>query len=253
MNGLGRDVHAKPKLKTLKALTLALAVAGIPAALAAGSLVSVTVQPKQTLWRLANDHGTTIESIEKLNGLPSEAIKAGQSLVIAHSSVTTGPAAPARPVSAAWGSGPPASPARAAPVLPGGAGLIWPLQGVITQGFIRGVHDGLDIGAPTGTPIVAVEAGTVSFAGWDRSGYGERVVVRGALGRSYSYAHASRLLVSSGQSVSRGQTIALVGSTGNSSGPHLDFRILAADGSSFNPLAFLPATRVQLAGYRPRR
>ena len=59
--------------------------------------------------------------------------------------------------------------------------------------------------------------------------------------------------MSSGQSVSRGQTIALVGSTGNSSGPHLDFRILTADGSSFNPLAFLRATRVQLAGYRPRR
>ncbi|HEX2864305.1 MAG TPA: M23 family metallopeptidase, partial [Deinococcales bacterium] len=84
-------------------------------------------------------------------------------------------------------------------------------------------------------------------------GFGNRVVIRASDGRSYSYGHASALLVHAGQTVQQGQRIALVGSTGNSTGPHLDFRIYASSGGITNPLAALPSTRVQLAGYRPSR
>ncbi|HEX2863847.1 MAG TPA: LysM peptidoglycan-binding domain-containing M23 family metallopeptidase [Deinococcales bacterium] len=208
--------------------------------------MTVTVEPKTTLWRLAQMHGTTVERIQALNRLNSDAIQAGQTLVVEHGS--TAPAARgATPTPT-----PPALPAAPAPAP--GDGLVWPVQGVITQGYSPGVHDGIDIGAPTGTPIHAAASGTVTFAAWDSTGYGNRVVVRGLDGRRYSYAHASALTVHAGQTVAQGQTIALVGSTGNSTGPHLDFRIYAASGPSANPVAALPANpRVQLAGYRPAR
>jgi len=85
-------------------------------------------------------------------------------------------------------------------------------------------HKGLDIAAPTGTPIQAARAGTVTFAG-RRGGYGNTVIVDHGGSEQTLYAHADSLEVKEGDRVSRGQKIATVGSTGNSTGPHLHFEI----------------------------
>jgi murein DD-endopeptidase MepM/ murein hydrolase activator NlpD len=137
--------------------------------------------------------------------------------------------------------------------------LVWPLQGSITSEFgPRGghrlggrLHTGLDIAAPTGTRIVSATAGRVASAGWDESGYGQLVVIRAGDGREFYYGHNSRLLVKAGEAVAQGQPIALVGSTGASTGPHLHFEVRAG-GRAVDPLAALPSSRVQLARYRGR-
>ncbi len=97
-------------------------------------------------------------------------------------------------------------------------------------------HTGIDIGAGHGASIVAAEAGTVLRADWN-SGYGNYVVIDHGGGVQTLYGHCSALLVKSGQTVSRGQQIALVGSTGVSTGPHLHFEVLI-NGSYTDPMAY---------------
>ncbi len=123
---------------------------------------------------------------------------------------------------------------------PSSAGLIWPVSGSVVSGFgLRWgrMHEGIDIAASTGTPIWAAAAGTVIHAGW-LGGYGNLVVVDHGNGLATAYAHASAILVSVGQSVSQGQTVSLVGSTGNSSGPHLHFEV-RVNGLAVDPLLYL--------------
>jgi len=89
-------------------------------------------------------------------------------------------------------------------------------------------HDGVDIAAPRGTPIASAGAGTVIFAGWQR-GYGNTVIVEHGDGRRTRYAHAEKLFVYPGEAVEAGQTIAAVGSTGHSTGPHLHFEVIEGE------------------------
>ena len=123
---------------------------------------------------------------------------------------------------------------------PSAAGFIWPCDGVVVSGFgMRWgrMHEGIDIGCAYGTPNRAAAAGTVIYSGW-LGGYGNLVVVDHGNGLSTAYAHASSLLVGVGQSVSQGETVSLVGSTGNSSGPHLHFEV-RVNGQAVDPLLYL--------------
>lgn len=118
-----------------------------------------------------------------------------------------------------------------------GSKLLWPVVSHrITQYYHWG-HSGLDIGDKTGNPIYAAEAGRVERAGWAR-GYGYHVVVNHGNGIKTVYGHASKLLIKTGDSVSRGQTIALVGSTGWSTGPHLHFEVRVNEVRQ-NPLNYI--------------
>jgi murein DD-endopeptidase MepM/ murein hydrolase activator NlpD len=120
------------------------------------------------------------------------------------------------------------------------AGFIWPCDGVVVSGFgMRWgrMHEGIDIGCAYGTPNRAAASGTVIYSGW-LGGYGNLVVVDHGNGLSTAYAHASSLLVGVGQSVSQGETVSLVGSTGNSSGPHLHFEV-RVNGQAVDPLLYL--------------
>ncbi len=106
-------------------------------------------------------------------------------------------------------------------------GFRWPVRGRMSSGFGRRggrPHEGIDIAARKGTPIVASDAGRVIHSGWMR-GYGKVVIIKHAGAYRTVYAHASRLHVRKGEFVERGQKIAEVGSTGRSSGPHLHFEI----------------------------
>lgn len=84
-------------------------------------------------------------------------------------------------------------------------------------------HTGIDYACPEGTDILASADGTVMFAGWDRTGYGNCVIIRHDEKHATLYAHLKAVLVKTGQAVKQSDVIALSGSTGNSTGPHLHF------------------------------
>jgi murein DD-endopeptidase MepM/ murein hydrolase activator NlpD len=127
-------------------------------------------------------------------------------------------------------------------------GFGWPLDGAprITSRFgwralsVAGnrYHLGLDLGAPTGTPVRAVRPGEVVRTGWIGA-YGYAVYLRHADGYETRYAHLSRIDVQVGERVDRGQTVGRVGSTGASTGPHLHLEV-RLDGRALDPLLFLP-------------
>ena len=124
--------------------------------------------------------------------------------------------------------------------------FLWPASGPISSPYgkrvhpisgANGFHTGIDIAAGKGAPIVASKSGTVAFSGV-QSGYGNVVIVDHGGGVQTLYAHADTLLVSKGQKVSRGQKIATVGSTGNSTGPHLHFEV-RINGKHTDPMGYL--------------
>lgn len=124
-----------------------------------------------------------------------------------------------------------------------GISLIRPVTGTITSRFgsvssVRSsAHTGLDISASTGTPVRAAANGTVTWSGYKGS-YGNMVVITHSNGVQTYYGHCSKLYVSAGQNVSQGETIAAVGSTGNSTGPHLHLEI-RVNGVAYNPQNYL--------------
>jgi murein DD-endopeptidase MepM/ murein hydrolase activator NlpD len=122
------------------------------------------------------------------------------------------------------------------------SGFIWPADGVISSGFgwrWGRLHAGIDIAAPTGTPILAASSGVVDYAGWSDGGYGNMIDIRHSDGTITRYGHLSEIFVKEGQSVGQGQSIAAMGSTGFSTGPHLHFEIRPNGGGAIDPMAFL--------------
>ena len=99
------------------------------------------------------------------------------------------------------------------------------------------MHYGLDFSAPTGTPIYAADGGTVTFAGWSGA-YGYVITIDHGANKKTLYAHCSRLFVSAGNKVYKGQHIAAVGSTGRSTGPHCHFEIFI-NGVNVNPAYYV--------------
>ncbi|MFM5899159.1 MAG: peptidoglycan DD-metalloendopeptidase family protein, partial [Dolichospermum sp.] len=120
---------------------------------------------------------------------------------------------------------------------------MWPAKGVLTSGYgwrWGRMHRGIDIANSVGTPIYASSAGVVEKAGWNSGGYGNLVDIRHDDGSLTRYGHNSRILVQAGQRVQQGQTIAAMGSTGFSTGPHIHFEVHPAGKGAVNPIAFLP-------------
>jgi murein DD-endopeptidase MepM/ murein hydrolase activator NlpD len=124
--------------------------------------------------------------------------------------------------------------------------FIWPVVGRITSGFgyrihpihhTRLNHTGLDISRPNGTPIKAADGGRVVMAGW-YGGYGKCIIINHGKGHATLYGHLSRLGVSRGTNVGKGQTIGAVGSTGYSTGAHLHFEV-RINGRPVNPRRYL--------------
>jgi murein DD-endopeptidase MepM/ murein hydrolase activator NlpD len=123
---------------------------------------------------------------------------------------------------------------------PSSQGLIWPVSGPVTSpfGYRWGLlHAGIDIGVAYGTPIHAAASGTVVLAGWT-GGYGNYTCIDHGGGLATCYAHQSSYAVSSGASVSQGQVIGYVGSTGHSFGAHLHFEV-RINGTPVDPLGYL--------------
>ena len=124
-----------------------------------------------------------------------------------------------------------------------GISLARPVSGIISSRFgarssIRSsAHTGLDIATSTGTPVLAAASGTVTFSG-RKGSYGNLLVITHSNGVQTYYGHCSKLYVSAGTTVTQGQTVAAVGSTGNSTGPHLHFEV-RVNGVAYNPQNYL--------------
>jgi murein DD-endopeptidase MepM/ murein hydrolase activator NlpD len=207
------------------------------------------VREGETLFGIGRAYGVSVDDLRRENGIADPAQLAAGSLVfVPRAERTVEPSAanveppPGRTVEA---SGPTAGkveprPGRRAqpsqipragsgPLDPEAHGepLAWPLHGVLVSAFgVRGgeQHEGIDLAAPEGTPILAARSGKVLFAGFQR-GYGNLVLVGHDGGIVTIYAHNAENLVSPGDPVSRGQRIARVGRSGNATGPHLHFEV----------------------------
>jgi murein DD-endopeptidase MepM/ murein hydrolase activator NlpD len=127
----------------------------------------------------------------------------------------------------------------AADSTPSASGLIWPVNGPVVSPFgwrWGRMHEGIDIGAGYGTPIVAAASGTVIYAGW-MGGYGNLIIIDHGGGLATAYGHQSSFAVGGG-SVSQGQVIGYVGCTGHCFGPHVHFEV-RVNGSPVDPLGYL--------------
>jgi len=189
-----------------------------------------TVAEDDTLESIAEKYKVEVESITSmpLNNLrpPLFQIQEGAKLIVPGG---TKPYVPRRVTSY---TGPIPNNIR------GTGAFVWPVSGKITQGYWWG-HRAIDIGAPTGSAVVTTDGGYVSFVGWTDIGYGYLIILDHANGYSTYYAHLSQMYVMLGQEVGRGQVIGAVGSTGNSTGPHLHLEI-RYNGVEQNPLVYLP-------------
>jgi LysM repeat protein len=192
---------------------------------------SIVVEAGDSLWQLARRHNTSVATLMATNQLRSSTLRVGQVLTLVNSANLS------------------VEQARSVKIDPrpqASGALMWPLRGSITSEFgyrrlrIGGsnFHTGLDIDGRTGDPIYAAAGGVVTHSGWF-GGYGNLVIVQSG-NSEYYYAHASELLVRSGQEVAAGQMIARVGATGRSTGSHLHFEI-RVDGTAVDPLPVLQA------------
>ncbi len=129
----------------------------------------------------------------------------------------------------------------------GNGKFIWPVRGPISSPFgwrlhpilkKKIFHSGIDIAVSSGTSVRAADAGVVAVSGW-QGGYGNFIAIDHGNGLATCYGHNSRLLVKEGDKVSQGQVIALAGSTGLATGPHVHFEV-RRKGTPVNPMSFLP-------------
>jgi lipoprotein NlpD len=194
------------------------------------------VKPGETLFRIGKAYDVNYKELARANGIKdANEIRVGQRIfipgathVLPVETITPTEPTPAMPVS-------PAEP------VPEFENFLWPVNGTINSGFgPRGsnFHDGIDIAAPEGTPIRAIETGEVIYSDQLR-GYGNIVIVRHTVGMVSVYAHNEANLVRAGQTVARGEVLARVGSTGRVSGPHLHFEIRRHNIAE-DPLRYLP-------------
>ena len=193
-----------------------------------------TVQPGETLYHIAQVYGVSVDSIMAANAISDpRQLRVGQALTIPNGEDSGPPPA----MASAFAAPDPWSVPRA------DRQFAWPVTaGVVSSPFgIRNgvMHDGVDIAAPAGTPVLAADEGVVMYAGRER-GYGNLVIVQHSGSYATVYAHNRRNLVDTGARVARGQEIAEMGTSGRASGPNLHFEIRYQNRAQ-NPLAYLPA------------
>lgn len=201
--------------------------------------VAHTVKEGDNLESVAKRYDTSSQGILEFpfNDVPDDfKLRVGQILIVPDGvppEVKAPPKSRSQPQYIAQGvSGPSFS-------APGGGSFTWPTSTSGISTYFAWWHPGIDMPNRNAPPVVSSDGGTVIVAGWpDNYGYGNRVVVDHGNGYQTLYAHLSNIYVSSGQKVSRGQTIGQMGTTGRSTGVHLHFEI-RYKGVAVNPLAIL--------------
>ncbi|MGI6129865.1 MAG: LysM peptidoglycan-binding domain-containing M23 family metallopeptidase [bacterium] len=194
-------------------------VAGQKLQIPVDNSASYTIKKGDTLWDISLRQGISLAALKAANpGLNPQRLAVGSSIRLPVSD---------RTVVVSRGQG-------------AGIALAWPVNGQIssTFGWRQGrMHQGLDIAASSGQVIGAAAPGQVVTTGW-YGGYGQRVIIDHGRGIRTLYAHCSSILVKPGDTVRTGQAIARVGTTGNSTGPHLHLEVHVG-GRPYDPLQFL--------------
>ena len=190
------------------------------------------VERGQTLWSISQRYGVDLDTLVRLNQLPSSSqINAGQLIVIPRQTGT--PPAASRP----------AAVTTPEPFTVDGNDFIWPVRGQLLAAFgvrQQGVaNQGIDVAAPAGTPVLAARGGRVSFVGEQVPGYGKTVILDHGDGYATVYAWNGEVLVHAGQAVPQREVIARVGATGRAAAPSLHFEIRRGHRPQ-NPFYFLP-------------
>ncbi|HXF81920.1 MAG TPA: peptidoglycan DD-metalloendopeptidase family protein [bacterium] len=198
-------------------------------------IITIRLSEGQTLWDISQTYGATIDEIVSLNGLDSaDYVRAGQRIKVpVYNMASIAPRRLSQTIATSAES-------VVSSVAALAQGFIWPARGRLTSrfGWRRWRHhDGIDIAAPYGAPITAARDGVVVFSGWYQA-YGRAIIIDHGQGLQTLYGHAARLLVRTGQRVTKGQIIAHVGSTGRSTGPHLHFEV-RINGRPVNPIKYL--------------
>ena len=196
------------------------------------------VETGDTPWQIAGWYAADVNAILRWNpGVDPGRLVAGQRIFVPGGRAMVKPKVAPLQVVRAPTTAPRTTGAQSAarPVV---GSHVWPLtvRGTIMTTF-SAAHLGIDIATPAGVDVRAVAAGTVTWAGWKDNGGGYVVVLRHADGMISTYNHNRELTVERGQRVAAGETIARVGSTGWSTGPHLDLRI-EMGGRFVDPLAY---------------
>jgi lipoprotein NlpD len=217
---------------------LALFAAGCASAPPGSELVHV-VRPGENLYRISLHYGVPVDRLIRANRIRDvRALEVGQALRVPGTTRREAAQAPLAPL--AVRSVPDGS--REIALRDTGLLFEWPLRGSPSSLFGsrgRGQHEGIDIPAREGTPVVAAESGRVVLSGRRLGDYGNVVIVKHAGRYATVYAHNRRNLVREGEFVEKGQAIAQVGESGNASGPHLHFEI-RRDRRAQDPLLYLP-------------
>ena len=202
--------------------------------------VMYTVRKGDTLSKIATTYKADSERIRKANNLlADETLAPGTALVVPDGQTPYIAPAP-KPVRIAASLHDVFVPAPPVRSTAGASGLIWPTDARrITQYFTRR-HTGVDIAGAVGTPIYAADDGVVISAGWNTGGYGNMIIIDHGDGLYTRYGHGSKILVHEGDTVSKGDKIMLMGSTGRSTGPHLHFEVMRGDiHRRANPLSYV--------------
>lgn len=203
--------------------------------------VSVTVKSGDTLESLAKKYSASSQGILDFpfNDVPDDLhLTVGQALIIPdgvppEAAATPKPKPNIVPNYLAQGSS--NSPVFSAP---NRGNFIWPTTFAYISTYFAWWHLGIDLPNNSSPPIHAADGGTVVFAGWDPTGYGNRVDINHGNGYVTRYGHLSNIYVTTGQELGRGQVLGQMGSTGRSTGTHLHFEI-HFNGVAVNPLAIL--------------
>jgi len=191
------------------------------------------VKKNDTLDAIAKQYQSDVNKIIEANKLASaNSLQIGQDLLLPGGIKPNTYAPTTRSVASVF------KPEPAAATSGGGGELLWPTNSTRITQYYGWRHSGLDIGNKKGQPIYASEAGKVETAGWNSGGYGYYVIINHGNGLQTLYAHASELYIAKGDSVSRGDVIAAIGSTGWSTGPHIHYEV-RVNGTRVNPLDYI--------------
>lgn len=205
-----------------------------PSAPAAGARTH-RVEAGENLYRISLRYGVDQDELARLNGIDDPTALAVGTELRLPAGAKGGSPAPAPGGAAATATISASQPKGRNPILQ------WPVKGVLYSRFgQRGAsrHDGIDIAAPEGTPIVAAADGEVIFAGVQR-GYGNLVILRHEDGLVTIYAHNKENLVREGARLRQGEVLGKVGRTGRATGPHCHFEVRRGV-TPLEPLDFLP-------------
>ena len=263
-NAVEKPVSIEPVIEKVQA-----AKVEVPKRQAAGS-GEYAVAQGDSLYKIARQHGVSVDALKQANRLADGHLKIGQPLKIPAAAAIVAAAPKVDPIqtSAAGQSVKLVKPAAAqeaksaepaplkndsvtaeadqdksaAPNATGISKLRWPVRGRTVTGYGQRdagvVNDGIDISAPAGTPIKAAENGVVIYAGSGLKEFGNTVLVRHADGLVTVYGHADKLKVKRGQTIKRGEELATTGMTGNAKAPMLHFEV-RKNSAPVNPASYL--------------